>query len=336
MSEPFHVDGDGGAPSGAVDGDGPPRAARRRGRRAGATVQAIPESGPWAICYLIASTNRFAYGHDMRAEPHPMLDQWWRWEQSLAGAAILRWTRHMSCDWSTAPACCSNACKCAQRQVAGSVSGFLYYEVLQWCRCSEWPRAEPLCMSAIEEAALRTRWVPLESDSMHGAETFDDIVQAWSDATEQDSLVRTYCLVEPGEICHTFDSLPACLLAVALPTGRLPHRRRLLHRYPAPSMLKLLVADAAQHSAGQMHSLKSEYQIRGELTAEEYVEFLEASATAKKLRDLPRAGKSWCKILQRHNQQQPLSIAIAPCYEVCCLGLCSFTYSDLYLLRCDV
>ena len=121
-------------------------------------------------------------------------------------------------------------------------------------------------------------------------------------------------MCDPSAILHFFDKAPACLLAFALPRAKLPLARRTLPGFPSRQLLQLLMSLSVQEPRGQLQSTKERHRL--ELAGEDMVEFLVASQFAKSLRDMPKAGAIWLKIVQRRNPDYKLEMPILPSSDV--------------------
>lgn len=317
MEEGIDIDADYGEVSdGAIDGDcGEDLLPRRHVRRARPIAEGPLGEGPLAICFLVASARKRSLGHGMHPEPHESAARLFTGPDALAGIALLRWVHHNSRDYRSVDPEAVPDCRIAQMAVLTPISGFVYYKVLALAMSTSWPRADHLSPALLRRAAQTVFWTSCDDVDSQVVQ-FDDLIDSlgMSHGLEEYPECSTFILADPSAALKLFDSRPGCLAAFALSSHRLPRQYRCLPLYPSVQNIRRLMAHAAH--TGPIGQIASVRMTVSDLSADECLEFLEASASAKSLRDVPKAGCIWTRILQRRNPGSVVQLGMLPSYEV--------------------
>ena len=184
MEASGEVDGDGDEPPANIDGDegdGPrvSRAGRPRSIR-----RSVPLVAPLALCFLVATGDKFAHGHGGYPEPHVDTAGLWKGANALAGMALVRWIHHANADVRTVPDTCRPYCLEAQAQVRSLITGFVYYEVVEVVRTRQWPTARQVTVSALHGLASAAEWIFASGQDAEVSMAMDSVLESWQEAHE--------------------------------------------------------------------------------------------------------------------------------------------------------
>ena len=227
--------------------------------------------------------------------------------------AVLSW-RHVSTDDADASAKCASQCNAAAELIRQPVSGFLCYDVDEVARLQE---------PCLVDHAL-PHLVRLLADAL--TFTFDDQYDNPVTNTFAHLLpilmrkhrIHTYVPRVAWLSLHLAESIARGswenpIHVTAVPLRKTHAKVTLLAGFPSAKILRALRVCPEPFEAVLWQQRSSSKQSQ-ELRAEEYIEFLAASATCNALREMPAAEKAWRKIFERRNgalKPPPL-----PCYEL--------------------
>ena len=313
MSE-SSIDGDGGT---GLDGDSAPQPRRVRDRRGRDRERSVDIScGAHATLYIVASVDRRAIGRQRwHLIGHPRMSSHWTGSPALAVAVLFTWHFYNTCDTKELPDNSLAACEEAQRCVRGRVSGFVTFRAHSYALTPYWQTCSSIVLGTVQGIARDMEWAPRYNGDPPGETiSLDALLQRWADESDASHLSAHVMIMHPAAILSMLEHSPEIFHAVALPDGRVPCRHRFPRGSPPPALLRVMVATVARPgSSGKQQSSKK--RCRQELTAEENIEFLAASSSAKSLRCLPKAGKSWEAIFKRHFGEE-ITLPTLPCYDV--------------------
>ena len=307
------IDGDGGDCS--MDGDCNDRPAPRKRRRAHGGGGKRPQDleSTLVLVFLIASTASCSRQLGS-AKPHPHWLEMWSGAESLAGAALCRWKYHPRSDWREVEPAGQEMCLAAQRAVIGDIVGWVnHYVSGPVAMCEQWVPIDSADLLALKRHASDTQWSHWShTEPPSDATTFDNLVQYWTAQTAVQGLQISRVFLHPSLCLSILELFDVAVHSVALPRNRAPLQRRCLFGSPPKSVLRALSLQCA--NAGESKLGSTRVRKMNELSAEENLEFLEASMTCTSLRKMPAAAKIWAKIHQRKNPEVIVE-AVAPAYE---------------------
>ena len=227
--------------------------------------------------------------------------------QALAGAVLCRWKYHPRGDWRQLDPAAQALSREAQICAGGDFAGWVNHYNSSWAVGDSWLPIESSDLLALQRRAVDTGWSRWYRGQIPSASlTFEELQRDWSAQSGVQSLKMTRMFLHPSLCLSVLEDLHAALHSVALSRNRAPLRRRCLLDSPPKSLLRALVSRAADAGEEQIWSAKRR-RFGNELSAEEYVEYLEASRTSRSLRAMPDAGSIWGKLCAGAMQALSLS-----------------------------
>ena len=203
----------------------------------------------------------------------------------------------------------------AQSRVRGATCGFVSYECVELAMTWEFPEVRRVSFPELQHAAQATTWTVCKRPSGIIDELpFSAVEDHWRQEFGMQDRQRTFLVADPSLVLYFIEEQWQFLHAVACPFGgRAPSHRHSLKSYPRAQIWRRIARVLSTKQHGQVASVTRRRK-RNEFSAEEIIELLEASATCKSLRHMPRASRIWGNIYQRRYGHH-VDLAMAPCYD---------------------
>lgn len=293
--------------------DKPLRRKRSRGSPALATEVHLIQK--LCICILTASADKHSFGFQRgEIEDPDYMAEWPIGSECMVGAVLFRWQHFLTANIHDLPLECRQLCRDAQDLLRGPVSGFIVYFAVEHAVVEEWHEVDSGAPHIVRQAAGRVQWC----EASHSADprppwtSFNDVLRHWQTDHRCAHFQTTSARMHPYIACQTLEWQSAPIHAVALPLNRLPPPRRLFGGHPQQAALR----QASASSSAQGPALSTRQLRAGELSAEEYIEFLAASSLTCSIRAMPKSSKVWTDIIKRRSHLDTLDVPKTPSYDV--------------------